>query len=244
MSGTRSLTKPPARSKSSRRTAPAPVQERAANPLIGLPPRVDLLPKEVRNRGKQRSVRNSFVLGAILAIVVVGGGYVFASYLVGQSTVALEAEQARTTDLLAQQAEFVEVRQVQQRVLSSEATSRVARSTEIDWLALSLQVAKALPPGVGLTAIKTDSATPILAFSTPADPLIDSSIAFAQYTAASPTLPDAAAWIEGIQKIRGVAGASVAGIVLTDGVYVVDLTIYLDESRVEPPVVDETEATE
>lgn len=227
MSGTRAIQTPSARS---RRKEAVEELESKVDVAFARPPRADLLPPEVRARGKQRSIRRAFILGILLAVAVVGAAYTTVSFGVASSSAGLAAEQARSLDLLAQQQEYVEVRQVQAQVDSGEAAARVSRSTQIDWQEVTAKVQATLPAGVALTALTTVSATPIAPFVAPENPLTDASVASGSYTATSPNVPETAAWAERLLEIPGVTDVTVTNVIQTEQAYTVDVTIYLDTS--------------
>lgn len=206
MSGTRSARTP----RPVKATKQARVLQNAPESSAAVP-RVDLLPPEVHERQRTASVRSTIILLAILAIVIVGGGFAFASLVLVQSSAALAEEQERTLDLLSQQQDYIEIRHLQSRVTASEAAERVGLSTEINWTTTLQQIASVRPPGVEYFAFKSAAATPLEAFPQPTVLLQDSRIASLEVTFASPTVPDAAAMSDGIEA--GVTG-------VTDSVHV------------------------
>ncbi|MDH6179898.1 hypothetical protein M2152_000080 [Microbacteriaceae bacterium SG_E_30_P1] len=229
MSGTRVLTRKP----SAAPDAPA---------FVAAVPRVDLLPPEVHEQRKMRSTRSTILLLAILAIVVVGGGYAFATLRVMQTSLALAAEQERTLDLLAQQQEFIEVRHIQSRVTASEAAERVGTSTEVDWTNLLGQVVASQPAGMSLVTVDIQSVTPTTPFPQPTVPLQGPRIAAVKASFSSGSPIDSAALIESLST--NVVGAAEVLLVDTgenEGVFTSNLVIYVDKDAL---VVAEGEVSE
>ena len=197
---------------------------------VGARPRVDLLPPEVRAGQSDRKVRRWFILGALLALVVVVGGYALATLVAVQAQSALDQAQARTDDLLAQQQQYAEVRNVQRQLDIAGAASRVGSSTEIDWADYARKIIAKLPAGVGIVSIDADSATPTAPFQQAAVPLQPARIAGLVLTASSPTLPNISDWLDGLHAIAGVADVVTSTIVTPEGAYLVTLTVHLDQT--------------
>ena len=101
---------------------------------LGGEPRAQLLPASVKLREKARNTRQLMVMLVVLAIVVAGAGTFGAFWLAQQAETQLAAEQARTLDLLAQQAEYAEGANVAAQVEATENAQRMITANEIDWL--------------------------------------------------------------------------------------------------------------
>jgi len=206
------------------------VQRKPAE-VTGAVPRVDLLPPEVHERRRTASVRSTILLLALLAVVIVGGGFTFASLLVMQSSATLAAEQERTLDLLAQQGEYIEVRQVQGRVTASEAAMRIGLSTEVDWTGVIRQVLAAQPPGMVLQNVDIVSVTPTTPFPQPTVPLQNPRIASMDASFASAVAPDVATVVDSIlANVTGVTNVEHVETVENEGVYTSNLIIYFDKT--------------
>ena len=208
---------------------------------VGASPRVDLLPPEVRAGQQDRKVRRWFILGALLALVVVVGGYALATVVAVQAQSALDQAQARTDDLLAQQQQYAEVRDVKRQLDVAGAASRVGSSTEIDWADYARKIMAELPAGVGMVSMNADSATPLAAFPQATAPLQPARIAELVLTASSPTLPNISDWLDGLHTIPGVADVTTRTIVAPDGTYLVDLTVHLDRTTWKNQPTEEKE---
>ncbi|NYF09626.1 hypothetical protein HDC94_000782 [Leifsonia sp. AK011] len=226
MSGSRVKETRPVRAEQRSKT----VQRKPAE-VTGAVPRVDLLPPEVHERRRTAAARSTILLLAVLAVVLVAGGFAFASLLAIQTSSALASEQERTLDLLAQQGEFIEVRQVQARVSASEAAERVALSTEVDWPAIIREVISAQPPGMVLQNVDIVSATPTTAFPQATVPLQGARIASMDVSFASPVAPDIASAVDSIAaNVTGVTNIVHVETVENAGIYTSNLVIYFDES--------------
>ncbi len=226
MSGTRVREARPARAEQKDKSV-----QRKQPEVGGSVPRVDLLPPEVHERRRTATVRSTVLLLAVLAAVVVGGGFAFASLLVVQTADSLASEQERTLDLLAQQGEFIEVRQIQSRVTASEAAERVGLSTEVDWAGVIRQLIAAQPAGVTVGSFDILSVTPTTPFAQPTVPLQAPRIASMDVALSSPTVPDVASLMDGISaNVRGVVDVIHVETVEAEGVFTANLIIYFDKN--------------
>ena len=110
-------------------------------------PTVQLLPPSVRNRAVARShIRTAvqfIILGALIAAGLVAVGTVRA----GQAQLALGAANNRTTEILAEQAEYTDIVRLNSLVNEAENLQLFATETEIDWAALFRELTKRLPAG-------------------------------------------------------------------------------------------------
>lgn len=206
---------------------------RAESLDIGMEPRVDLLPPEVRAERKNRSTRRGFgwgVLAVLLAVVLaIGGAFV---YNVAAQARFLGAQLA-TADLLTQQQKFTGVRDVQKEVALAQAAQRVGASTEIDWKALLDQVGAVQPAGVALDTVTADSASPLAIYQQSPDPLQLPRIGTVTTVSSSPTIPDVTTWVRALEKIPGVADVvpSIGALDTTTGQYKVTITLHVDQTR-------------
>lgn len=200
---------------------------------IGLEPRVDLLPPEVRAERKNRSTRRGFGWGvlAVLLVVILGVGGAFV-YNVSVQAKLLGA-QLSTADLLTQQQKFSDVREVQKQVAIAQAAQQVGASTEVDWKMLLDQVGAAQPAGVALESVVADSASPIAIYQQSPDPLQTARIGTVTTVSSSPTVPDVSGWLRDLQKISGVTDVvpSIGSFDATTNLYKVTITLHIDQTR-------------
>ena len=197
---------------------------------VGASPRVDLLPPEVRAGQQDRKVRRWFIVGALLALVVVVGGYALATVVAVQSQSALDQAQARTDDLLAQQQQYAEVRNVQRELDIAGAASTIGSSTEIDWADYVRKLSAALPGGASLTAVSVEGATPFDAYPQPTAPLQVARIATLRLTASSPTLPDVSSWLDAMGAVPGIASVMPVSITGSDAGFAVEFEVALSRA--------------
>jgi len=197
---------------------------------VGASPRVDLLPPEVRAGQQDRQVRRWFILGALLALVVVVGGYALATLVAVQAQSALDQAQARTDDLLAQQQQYAEVRDVQRQLDIASAATTIGSSTEVDWADYVRKLSAVLPGGATLTAVSVDGATPFEAYPQPTAPLQVARIATLRLTATSPTLPDVSSWIDAMVVVPGISSVAPVSISGSDAGFAVEFEVTLSRA--------------
>jgi Tfp pilus assembly protein PilN len=199
--------------------------------VVGVEPRVDLLPPEVRaSRKRDALVRRlvvTLVIVIALMIAAVGGSAFFAI----QSQQALAAEQAKTLELAQQQQKYGVVKQVQSQIGLTEAAQQVGASTEIDWNQFLAKAKATLPQGVTLTGISIDSASPLAPYQQSTIPLQGTRVAAVTLDVTSATLPDLPTWLRALAKLPGVADTAPGAVTLSEGgAYTATATIHLNES--------------
>ncbi|MEJ3404467.1 hypothetical protein WDJ51_06960 [Rathayibacter sp. YIM 133350] len=223
---------PNARPDAERKNTPAPKSREAAPQTAGGEPRVSLLPVEVLKARNAKAIRRRLRLGVIGVAAVVVLATILATAFAIQAQMQLTAAQERTTDLLAQQATFSDVRQVQQQVELTRAAQQVGGSTEVDWKAYLESVRSTLPGSVTITSVDVDSASPMAVYSQPTEPLQGARIATLSFSAESSTLPDVPTWLTSLAQLPGFADALPDSVTLdeTSGVYTVAITMHVNDA--------------
>jgi Tfp pilus assembly protein PilN len=203
----------------------APVKRRSG---IGGSPRVDLLPQALRVRQQQKRMRRLLrvVFGAVLALVVLATGGAIVLNSAAQASLA--AAQQETLTLLTQQAQYSDLKAVQQRIALTEAAQTVGASPEVDWSAYLGKLRSTLPGGVTLTSVTVDSASATNGYEQPTAPLEGPRIAALTFTALSPTLPDVPTWIDALATLPAFVDAVPNSVTLDEsGAYAVDITMHV-----------------
>jgi hypothetical protein len=119
-------------------SAPAPL-------VIGGVPRVDLLPPEVhaaRRRKRDRRIA-VIVFGAVVLLTLAGIGGAFALSRAAEESFA--TAQARTGDLLLEQASLSDIRVLHDSLDLTQAGLEVSSATDVDWVALTQSVLDTSP---------------------------------------------------------------------------------------------------
>ncbi|MET4158737.1 hypothetical protein [Agromyces sp. PvR057] len=203
----------------------------AGDAIIAAEPRASLLPEEIRTERAVKRTRRGLVLGVLATFVVaaLGVGAVFALQV--QASVQLALSQVHTTDLLQQQTEYGEIRELRSNVMIVSQAQAIGASTEIDWRDYLEEVQATLPAGVVITQADIDSATPMTPYAQSTAPLQGERVATIAFTATSPTLPDVPVWLDGLATLPGYADA-LPGEVSADEnrVWTATITMHVDQS--------------
>ncbi|MCP2029973.1 hypothetical protein L1277_000037 [Okibacterium sp. HSC-33S16] len=220
---------------------------------VGGVPRADLLPFEIRAEHKGKRTRRSLIfatLGVVLLVFVATGT---SFYFMLTSQMSLASEQVRTTDLLAEQQKYSEVRVVQDTLSAVEAGQMVGAATEIDWKAYLDLIEASLPANVAILEVAIDGASPLVDFGQPSAPLQGMRVATLTFGAATVALPDTDAWLVALSGLPGYADANPDSIVVDEetGLYKTTVTMHIGEGAwsqrfvpEEDKVVDSDEASD
>ncbi|KQR53792.1 hypothetical protein ASF88_02775 [Leifsonia sp. Leaf336] len=194
-------------------------------------PVVDLMPPQIRAERKARSTRRVLIYSVlgVVVLVILGAGGAAALSVAAQSSVA--EGQAESQSLLQQQQSFLSTRVAQQQVEVAKAAQQVAGSTEIDWAKYYGLLEATVPAGVTLTALQTDSASPIAIYQQADAPLQGARVATVKMTADAGSLDAMPAWLTALGSVPGVVDAITddASRDATTGAYTVNVTVHLNE---------------
>ena len=196
--------------------------------VIGGMPKADLLPPEIKAGERARAQRRGLLAIFVLAVVVVGAGYLGANILAESSRAALALANSQTGAILAEQAQFAEVSEAQQGVDAVEAARMSAMSTEIDWGAQLDAVNATVPDGATLTALTVVSTSPVTPIDLPTSPLEGGRVAELTLTIETAELPDTAKWVEDLSLLSGFVDATPTSIISDQGVITVVVTLHLN----------------
>lgn len=199
--------------------------------VVGGEPRVDLLPDEIRALRRSSATRRALGLGVAGAVLLVLAGVGGSSYLAADATNRLRAAQSQTTDLLTQQAKFIEVRKVQDEISTVQAAQQVGASTEIDWRDYLVKVQQTLPAAVTLQTITIDSASPLTAYAQATAPLQGMRVATLTISARSPQLPQVPSWLDALKSLPGFVDAVPGSVTLDQqsNEYTVNITMHINQ---------------
>jgi hypothetical protein len=212
--------------------------------VVGGPPRADLLPLEIKAEARARSQRRLMVALVALVAVVIAGGYVLAQVIALGSAVRLMEANEKTALLVAEQAEYIEVRQIGDQVVTTEAARRVAMATEIDWKSYLTQVTATLPADTTIASFAATSATAIADFTPSTAAFAKPRVAEMTVTATSSSLTSIADWADNLESLPGFVDALATPITGVDGAYSVSMVIHLDQGALANRfAVDNEEAT-
>jgi Tfp pilus assembly protein PilN len=198
--------------------------------VLGGVPRVNLLPPEVGQATKARSLRAGLSLLVVAAMVVVGAGYGLASLHASTAQQALDHVNQRTVELLAQQKKYVEVRKVTSDLALTTAARQVGSSTEVNWKSYLELIQASLPGGTTIVTFTATTGSPLMEFVQPTVPLQGERIAELSFSAITESLPDVPAWLNALASLKGFVDASPGSVTLgSDGSYTAAVTMHINE---------------
>jgi len=185
--------------------------------LVAATPRADLLPKEILRQAAVRATRRIVVLLVLLALVIVGAGLVGASLLRSQSQAALAAAQQRTTELQAQQAEFVEIRALQRVSRQSAEVAAVPLAYRVDWEALIGSAVAALPASAFVTSAEFAADSPTAAVEQTTGPFAAPRIGYLEIQLYATQLEELNAWLDKMRADPAHSEVSMLTVELLEG---------------------------
>lgn len=206
--------------------------------VVGGPPRVDLLPPEVRERERGRAAAGGAVLAVLVAAGVVGVGYAVGTVLNLTAQTHLDSVSNRTQQLLDEQKEYAEIQQIQGQLGLAGTAQRVGAASMIDWGIVVNAVSAALPGTV--QSFRGDVASPLEGFPQTTVPLQAPRLGAVQVTVHTATLPDVSAWLDALERLDFVVDTVPGTIsVQEDGSYLTDLVIHFNDEAISNPFAPE-----
>lgn len=166
--------------------------------------RVDLMPPEVLADRKFRKARGGMVLAVIGTVAVTGGVYWLAASDADRAAEALAAEQARTTELNAEAAQYAAVPAILAQVDRAETALDTAMATDIEWYRYVSQMGSVTPEGVWFTTMTLTAAAPGAVGPVGGDPLAPvDAVGDVVTTGKALTYADVATWMDNVESISG-----------------------------------------
>lgn len=196
--------------------------------VVGGIPRAELLPPELKQEEKNQTQRRLLGFVLVLVIVITGAGYAFSAIVAETSRQRLAASNLATDNLLAEQAKYVEVRQLSAQVQASKDAATIGMATDIAWTKYLNSITETIA-GVGAvtTTLTVAAETPITPLVLPTSPLEGPRIAEITIIAASPAFVPAADWLAALSKLPGYVDATVSSIKLTTTGYDVTMKLHV-----------------
>jgi len=193
--------------------------------VVGGVPRADLLPPEIKQDKVAGRQRSNLIAGLVLVVFLVVVAYGISTFLAIGANASLEAAQKRSSDLLAEQAEYSEVRELQAQLSAAQASLLVASAPEVDWSPFLADFYATLPAG---SIIKNVTVTPPGTVAV-TSPLYDGGIVEIVAEVTMPTVPDNAAWMGRLQTLPGFTDWSPTTIADDNAAFKVTVTIHLGQ---------------
>ena len=205
---------------------------------IGGSPRVDLLPPEVAQRTKDQSALSwsLLLLVAVIGLIVVG--VAFAALRNTTAQAALTTAQSQGAAIVAEQLDYVEIREVNQSIEFIEAARIAGTSTEIDWVAVLAEFAPVMPPDTTVWAFNAHAPDPWTPSATPSGLLRAPLAGSITVTLRSTSVDAIARFATAVKQLDIVADASFDTIT-TDAYIDGVVTVNLNELALAHRFVDE-----
>ncbi|RKS77760.1 Tfp pilus assembly protein PilN [Motilibacter peucedani] len=163
-------------------------------------PRVDLLPPEIQQAQAFRRAQGGMAAVLVAAVALVAAGYVTSSHGVSSAQEQLDAEQARSTALLAQQAKYAQVPKTYEARDTARQQLATAMGSEVRWSHLLSDLATTTPAHVWLTDVRVSQSVDVPA---PTDASVIGSITFAGQALST---DDVATWLDTLRATPGFTG--------------------------------------
>ncbi len=195
---------------------------------VGGQPRANLLPPEIILKRKQLKTRRALRAGVLLVAVGVAAGCVATFGVASVAQVQLGLAQQTQQQLIAEQSQFGEVREVKDTIATIMAGQEVGASTEIAWRDYLVLLQQTLPAGVTLDTVSIDSGTPMAAFSQSDAPLQGTRVAALTFTATTDTLPSIPDWLRAMVKLPGFVDAIPGSVTRAGDAYVTQVLLHID----------------
>ena len=213
--------------------------------ILGASPRARLLPREVADRKRGASIRRTVVIGLVGAVLISAAGYGLASWQAIQSSIALADAQARTTELIAEQNKFVEVRTLSQLKDSIVDAQLVGGGSEIDWNTYYKAILPTLPDGMILDSFIVNTQTPLQSPPASANPVAEPRVASIVFVVGTSDFGAIATWLRSLESLPGYVDASATSAVASaeTSVYAASVTLNIDEGALSNRFVDPAEQT-
>ncbi len=200
--------------------------------LTSRPPQVNLLPPEARAARAFGVVRRLLVyamLGSVVLSVAIG---LYAVTQENAAARALAAEEERTQELLAQQAQYSEVPTVLAVLADARFVREFGMATDVDWPKHLRAIAAVLPEDVSLDRLTVETNAPLVALSDPQSVLSEPGAARITFGTRSSVVQDTVALLDALENLPGFRDAFFTQHPVTelDGsvFYEVEATVELD----------------
>lgn len=171
--------------------------------LTGRAPQVNLLPPEVRAARSFGAVRRMLIFAMLASLVIAVAVALFAVAQEAQAKSALAAEEKRTQDLLAQQAEFAEVPLVLGVLGDAEEVRSYAMATDVAWAKYLRAIGAALPKDVSLDRLTVETEAPLIPLAPPESVMSPPGVARITFATRSAQVQDTVALLDALDGLPG-----------------------------------------
>lgn len=179
-------------------------------------PQVNLLPPEVRAARALSRVKRWLAAAVVLAVLVSAGVVVLGMLTQQGAQQELDAEATRTDALQAEKQKYAEVPLVLGELDRVRTARELSMATDILWQDYIAAIAATAPEGVSVESMTVlvpgPNALPPMAVS----PLDGAAVGTITFTANSSSVPDTAAWVDGLTTVPGLTDAWFSAATLTE----------------------------
>lgn len=186
-----------------------PRGEKVPRPAETLWPQVNLLPPEVTAARGLRTVKRWLLLALVGVLVICGTAYGFALTVKSTAETELLTAQNDTVALQAEVVQYAEVPRVQNLLSDGQLARAQALGDEVLWSSYLGAIAVTLPGDVRLESFSATGRTPMADLAVSSDVLVDSGVGRVVMIARTPVIPDAAAWVDALNALPGLADTKV-----------------------------------
>jgi Tfp pilus assembly protein PilN len=196
--------------------------------------RADLLPVEVADARRARTVRTAVIAVVAAFAAIVFAWYGVANYEVGVAQDGLTRAQDDVQSLTRQQAGFTQLVTTQAQIKSLNAQLTSLLAPDLQWATLLASLATAAPDGVTLTSVSGALDSSGGGGSASSATQLPSAVTFTQIgtlqvVGNAPTKAAVAAYVDALAKLHGVANALLSGV--NQGSGQVTFTIGMDITK-------------
>ncbi len=214
--------------------------------VVGGQPRANLLPPEIVLRRKQLKTRRALRAGVLLVALATAAGCVATFGVASVAQVQAALAQQTQSDLVLEQGQYQEVRDVQTTISTIVAGQQVGGSTEIAWREYLLLLEGTLPAGVVLDTVKVETGTPMSAFHQSDAPLQGARVAALSLSVTSSTLPSVPDWLRSMASLPGFVDAIPGSVQGESGTYTIEVLLHINSDafsmRFDPAHIAAAEA--
>jgi Tfp pilus assembly protein PilN len=192
-------------------TVPAP---RPARPRWALVPQVNLLPSEILDARRFRTLQRRLAVVALSVVVLCGLGVVRSQVGVVSARHDLGTIQVEGARLRAQQARYADVPTALAELDRVKAARETALATDVAWYQFLTDLAVNTPAGTQLTSVTIA----MDGRSSAADSLLTpAGLGTVTLQGTALKFPDVAAWLEAVDRVHGLAGSGLSSAVREGG---------------------------
>lgn len=221
-----------------------PRSAKAPRPAEPFWPQVNLLPPEVAAARGLRAVKRWLLLGLVGVLVVCAAAYGFALTVKSTADTDLLTARNETVALQTEVGQYAEVPRVQGLLASGELAKTQALADEVLWSNYVGAIAVTLPGDTRLESFTASGRTPMADLAVSSDALAHGGVGRIVMIARTPVIPDAAAWVDALDALPGLADTKVntATIAENDGTvfYRTTVTVEVTSDALAQRFDDET----